>query len=129
MFSSPTSRSRPFIANRNGIDLASCQVVAARQIDPQETLVVAQIQVDLTAVVGDPDFPVLGGPQGACIVVDVGVDLDGRCLVAILLQDLPDRGRRKPLADPADHASRNDDVLGTLVFLCHRTSPSRLSVR
>ena len=42
------------------VDLASCNVVLARQRDVEIALVVPEIEVDLTAIVKDEDFAMPG---------------------------------------------------------------------
>src|SRR5690606_4021634 len=60
------------------VDLTGGDVVAARQVDVQEALVGADVQVGLGAVVGDEHLAVLVGTHRPGVHVDVGVDLHGR---------------------------------------------------
>ncbi len=57
------------------VDGARRDVGVAAKALVHETLVVAQVEVGLGAVVGDEDFSVLEGAHGAGIHVEIGVEL------------------------------------------------------
>src|SRR5439155_17192521 len=63
-----------FLGNDRGVYLARGDVGGAREVLVDEALVVAQVQVGLSAVVGDEDLAVLVGVHGAGIDVGVGVE-------------------------------------------------------
>ena len=58
------------------VDLARGQIVVTTQADVEESLVVAEVQIDLTPIVKDEDFAVLEGTHGARIAVQIGINLD-----------------------------------------------------
>jgi len=69
------------------VDLAGGEVVRAAHARGDETLVVAQVQVSLGAVVGDEHLAVLERRHGARIDVDVRIELDESDFEAPRLQD------------------------------------------
>lgn len=93
------------------VDLARGDVVVPVEGGVEEALVVAEVEVDLAAVVEDVDLPVLVGGEGAGVDVDVGVDLDRGDVDLGVLEDDPDRGGHDALADAADDPAGHQDVL------------------
>ena len=75
-----------------------------------EPLVVAQVQVRLRPVVGDEHLPVLVGAHGPRVHVEIGVQLLDLYMQAPLLQQPAQGGRRDPLSQARDHASRYKNV-------------------
>ena len=63
-----------------------------------EALVVAEVEVGFSAVVGDEDFAVLEGRHGSGIDVEVGVELHQVDAEAAALKQAADGGRRETLA-------------------------------
>ncbi len=59
----------------------------------RETLVVAQIEVGLGAIVGDEDLSVLEGAHGAGIDVEIRVELLQRHAQAAAFEQAPDGSR------------------------------------
>ena len=78
----------------------------------EEALVVAQVEVGLGAVLGDEDLTVLEGAHRPRVDVDIRVELLARDLEATLLEQPADGCRRDALAEPADDAAGDEDVLG-----------------
>ncbi len=74
-------------ANHVFIDAAGGEVVVLGHPGADETLVMAQVEVGLGAVVGDEHLTVLERAHGARIDVDVRVQLEHRDLQAPRLQD------------------------------------------
>ena len=72
-----------------GIDLSSGQVGILVQVLINEPLVVPQIQIRLSSVLGDIDLTVLIGTHGAGVHIDVWVQLLGRYLQPPGLQQPP----------------------------------------
>ena len=72
----------------------------------------AQVEVGLGAVVEDVDLAVLVGAHRAGIDVDVGIELLQPDAQAAVLQQHADRGAGQPLAQRADDAAGDEDVLG-----------------
>ena len=62
-----------------------------------EALVVAEVEVGLSAVIGDEDLPVLEGVHGAGVDVDVGVQLLHGDPQPPALQKPAQRGGGQPL--------------------------------
>src|SRR5690606_39620029 len=93
------------------VDLTGGDVVAARQVDVQEALVGADVQVGLGAVVGDEHLAVLVGTHRPGVHVDVGVDLHGRDRVPPGPQEGPDARGGDALAQARDHPPGDEDVL------------------
>jgi hypothetical protein len=65
----------PFRGNYRAVDLAGRNTGCRSQLDVDEPLVVAQIQVSLSTVLGDKDLAVLVGGHGPGVDVQVGVQL------------------------------------------------------
>ena len=84
-----------------------------------EALVVAQVEVGLGAVVGDEHLAVLERAHGARVDVDVRVELEVLHLEPAVLQQRADRGGGEPLAERADHAAGDEQVLRLLAALHH----------
>ena len=64
------------------VDLAEGDVVVSCEGDIEVALVVAQVEIDFSAIVQDVDFSMLFRVHGAGVGVDVRVDLDARDLQA-----------------------------------------------
>ena len=98
--------------DHGGGDLAHRDRGCAGQVLVEETLVVAEVEIGLRAVVGDEDFAVLVGGHGAGVDVEVGVELlDGDAQTAAGEQ-FGEGGGGDALADRADHAAGDEDVAG-----------------
>ena len=80
------------------VDAAGGVVVVARKGRVGEALVVAEVEVGLSAVVGDEDLAVLEGRHGAGIDVEVGIELHQVDAQAAALKQAADGGRRETLA-------------------------------
>ena len=93
------------------VDLARGHRGVHRQVLVGEALVVAQVQVGLSAVVGDEDLTVLEGVHGPRVHVQVGVELLEGYLQPSLLEEPPQRGRRDALAQAGDHAAGDENIL------------------
>ena len=94
-------------------------VAVAAQGGVGEALVMAQVEVGLGAVVEDVDLAVLVGAHGAGIDVDVGIELLQADAQAAVLQQHADGGTGQPLAQGADHAAGDEDVLGHELEIRH----------
>ena len=108
------------------VDLSSRHVGGLGEVHVDEPLVVAQVEVGLTAVFGDEDLAVLVRRHGAWIDVEVGVQLEDRHGDAATLEDAAEGCHGDTLAHGAYHSSGDEDYLG------HGASPedalSRLGV-
>src|SRR5690606_27381417 len=116
------------------VDLARRDVVRAAQVDVEEALVGADVEVGLGAVVRDEDLAVLVRAHRAGVDVDVRVDLDGRDRVPPRPQEGPDARGGDALTEARDHPPGDEDVLpvhGQTTFpgLHRSTRPWRPSSR
>jgi hypothetical protein len=91
--------------------LAGGDRAAPGQVRIQESLVVAQVQVGLAAIVGDEDFAMLMVSQIAWIYIEIGVELLDRDGEAARLEDSADGRSSDPLTDGAHYPARDEDVL------------------
>ena len=80
------------------VDAAGGVVVVAGERRVSKALVVAEVEIGLSAVVGDENLAVLEGRHGAGIDVEVGVELHEVDAEAAALKQAADRGRRKTFA-------------------------------
>src|SRR5437773_3226047 len=96
------------------VDLAGGEVVVAVHPRRLETLVVAQIEVGLGAVLGDEHLPVLEGAHRAGIDVDVRVELEEGDFDAARFEDRGEGGGGYPLPQRGNHAARHEHILGHL---------------
>ena len=69
------------------------------QLDVDEALVVAEVEVGLAAVVGDEHLAVLEGVHRARVDVDVRVELDHRDPQAPALEQAAERGGGESFAE------------------------------
>src|SRR5690606_5292161 len=93
------------------VHLARGHVVAPCQVDVEETLVRADVEVGLGAVVGYEHLAVLVRPHGAGVDVYVRIDLDGGYREASSPQQGTDARGRDPLTEAGNDPSRDEDVL------------------
>ena len=112
--------------------------------------VVAQVQINLAAIVEDVDLAVLVGGEGAGVDVNVRVDLDAGTLIKLtpalkistlfgyspccgniaVLEDDPDRAGDDALADAGDDAARHQHVLhGCRIGIPIYTTQSNASIK
>ena len=99
------------------VDLAGGEVGELVQILVDEALIVAEIQVGLRPVLGDVDLAVLVGAHGAGVHIDIGIQLLRRHLQPPRLQKPAQRRRSDALAEPGDHAARDENVFAHLADL------------
>jgi hypothetical protein len=79
------------------IHLACGHVGALGQIDIDDALVVAQVQISLGAVLGYENLPVLIRTHRAGVDIDVGIDLEDTDAEAAALEESPHARRRQTL--------------------------------
>ena len=91
------------------IHLAGGDVVVARHPGRGESFVVPEVEVRLTAVVGDEDLTVLVRTHRSRVDVDVRVHLLQGHAVAARLEQRAERGRRQALAQRGDDAAGHED--------------------
>ena len=80
------------------VDAAGGPVVLATQLGMGESLVVAEVEIGLGAVVGDEDLAVLERRHGSGIDVQIGIELLQRDLQPAAFHEAADGGRRQSLA-------------------------------
>ena len=91
--------SAPLASEHRLIDLAARgRVVRAGKHGVGETLVMAEVEIGLRAVVQDIDFAMLEGAHGARIDVQIGIEFLHHDLQAALLEKRAERRRGQPLA-------------------------------
>ncbi len=91
------------------VDAAAGEVVGLGQPGVGKTLVVAEIEIGLGAVVGDEDLAMLERAHGAGIDVEVGVELLTRDLESAAFQKTPDTGGGDALPQRRNHAAGNEN--------------------
>jgi hypothetical protein len=81
-------------------------------VDPQETLIVAEIHIHFTAVIQDKDLTVLEGIHGAGIHIEVAVTLDGNDLEPGR-EEVAHGSGRYPFPQSGEHPTCHNDVFGS----------------
>src|SRR5690606_19197133 len=89
------------------------EVAVAPRLGAHETLVVAEIEVRLGAVLGHEDFAVLERAHRARIHVDVRIELDQANLEAPRLEYRAETPQRNSLHQGRQHASGNEKDSGS----------------
>ena len=108
----------PLTRDDRAVDLAAGVVRGLGAGDPGNALVVTQVEVRLGAIVGDEDLAVLVGAHRAGVDVEVGVELLHGHAVTALTQEEGEGGRGDALAQTADHAAGDEDMLGAHCAFC-----------
>ena len=98
------------------VNLARGEVVGLFHARFDETLIVAQIQVGLCAVVGHENLAVLKRRHGARVYVDVGVKLDEGDFESPRFEDRGKRGGGDSLAQGRHHTAGHEDKFGHVFF-------------
>ena len=93
------------------IDGAGRKVGIAGQVLVNKTLVVAQIQIGLVAVLGHKDLAMLEWAHGTGVDVQIRVGLLHRYLVTARLEQTAQRGRGNTLAQGRNHATGYEHML------------------
>ncbi len=88
-----------FLLDHRAVHLPGGDVVVPGQVHIEKAFVVAEVQVDLRAVVKDEDLPVLVRVHRARVDVQVRVNLDGADLQSLRLQQGADRGSADALPE------------------------------
>ncbi len=94
------------------VDGAGGHVGVAPQVRSGEPFVVTEVEIGLAPVVGDEHLAVLERVHRPRVDVDVGVELLVDDAKPAGLQEAPERCCGDALAEAADHAAGNEDVLG-----------------
>ena len=101
-----------FLVDHREIDLPGGVVALARQRRRGEALVVAEVEIGLTAVVEDVHLTVLIGAHRPRIDIDVRIELLHPHLEAAGLEEHADRRARQSLAERTDDPAGHEDVPG-----------------
>src|SRR5581483_3506989 len=92
------------------VDAPGGDVVGLGRRPPGETLVMAEIEIGLGAVIGHEHFAVLIWRQCSGIEIEVGIKLAKADFVAPSLQQSAERRRSQTLSKRGDHAAGDEDV-------------------
>ena len=101
----------PLLGQHRRVDRAGGGGRVAVEVLVDEALVVAQVEVGLTAVLGDEHLAVLRRVHGAGVDVDVRVELLERDPQAPALEQSTEGRGGEALAQRAGHPARHEDVL------------------
>jgi hypothetical protein len=107
------------LGDHRGVHLAGGDVRVPGEVLVEESLVVADVQIGLGAVLGDEHLAVLEGVHGARIHVEVGIELLHRDLEAAALQQGPEGRRREPLSQRRDDSPGDEYVLAAVIVGAH----------
>jgi len=102
----------PLLGDHAGVDLAGGHVGGAVEVDVEETLVVADVQVGLGAVVGDEHLTVLERVHGARVDVQVRVELLHGDPQTPRLEQRTQTGGGQALAERGSDTPGDEEVLG-----------------
>ena len=94
------------------VDLAGGDVRGLVEVDVEEALVVADVEVGLGAVIGDEHLAVLERVHRARIDVQIGVELLHDDAQSARGEQIAEAGGREALAERGDDAPGDEDVLG-----------------
>ena len=90
------------------IDLSCGEVAPLGDNSVRETLVVSQVKVGFSAVIGDKDFAVLKRIHGPGVYVDVGIKLLQRHRQTPCLQERSDGSRSQALSERRNNTARHE---------------------
>ena len=93
------------------VDLAGGKVRVAVEILIDEALIVPEVEIGLSAVLGDIDLAVLVGAHRAGVDVYIRVELLRCNLEAACLEQTAERGRGDTLAKTGHNAAGNENIL------------------
>ena len=99
------------------VHLTRGDVAVLGQVDVDETLVMAQVEVCFRTIVGNEHFTMLIGAHRTRVNIDVRVELLNRNLEPAALQETAQRCRRDAFAQGRYHTTGNEDIL------CHDLPP------
>ena len=108
-----------FFRDDGRVHLPGGDVGVAAEVDVEEALVVADVEVGLRAVVGDEDLAVLERVHGSRIDVQVRVELLHGDPETARLEQAAEAGGREPLAERRDDPAGHEDVLCRFLGAVH----------
>ena len=100
------------LGDDGGVDLAGGDVGGLAQVDVQEALVVADVQVGLGAVVGDEHLAVLERVHRARVDVEIGVEFLHDDAEAACRQKISEAGSCEPFSKARNDSPSDENVLG-----------------
>jgi hypothetical protein len=92
------------------VDASGGKVIVARELGVGEALIVAEVEIGLSTVVGDEDLAMLEGRHRAGVDVQVGVKLHDVDLDAACLEQAADGCRSQTLAERRHNSACYKDV-------------------
>src|SRR5678815_2150673 len=104
----------PFLLDDGLVDAPGCEVVTTRELGMGVPLVVSQIKIGFSAVIGDIDFTVLVWTHRAWIHIQVGIELEHGHGKAAALEKTSNRSCRQPLAKRRNNSAGHENK-----FLVH----------
>src|SRR5579883_862901 len=99
----------PLAPDHRRVDAARRHAVAAPRGHAGKSLVMAEIEIRLRAVIGDIDLAMLIGAHGPGIDIEIGVELAQADLEAARLEERAERRCRETFAERGDHAAGDED--------------------
>ena len=103
------------LINNSLVDFTSSNVVVAVKSNVKKALVVAEIEIDLAAVVEDKHLAVLEWRERSRVYVDVRVDFDARHAQSARLEHGSNARRDHALSYAAYYSSRHQYILHCFV--------------
>ena len=104
-----------FLCDDGGVDLAGGHVSGLVEVFVQEALVVSDVEVGFSTVVGDKDFTVLEGVHRTGVDVQVGVELLHGHREATCAKKLTEGRGRQALTERRCNAAGHENLAGYLV--------------
>ena len=104
-----------FLCDNGGVDLAGGHVSGLVEVFVQEALVVSDVEVGFSTVVGDKDFTVLEGVHRTGVNVQVGVELLHGHREATCAKKLTEGRGRQALTERRCNAAGHENLAGYLV--------------
>src|SRR3990172_88394 len=109
----PAQKLAPALPLNGGrVNLAGGDAGSLREVYVNETLVMAEVEVGLAAIVGDEHLPVLVRVHGAGVYVEIGVQFHCGDGDAAALEESTDRGDGYTLANARNDAACYEYVFG-----------------
>ncbi len=105
----------PLARDHLGVDLAGRDVRGGFEVDVEEALVVADVEVRLGAVLGDEHLAVLERVHRPGVDVEVRVELLHGDAQAARAEQTTEAGRREALAERGGDAAGDEDVRGAVL--------------
>ena len=125
----PQIRAPALLGDNVGVDLSGGQIGILVQILVNEPLIVPQIQICLSAILGNIDLTVLVGAHGTGVHVDIGIQFLRRYLQPPGLQQSPQRGCGDTLPQPRNNAACHKNILCHVLTSRGKLKKEKASIR